>query len=143
MVWSYIRVFGLLILLCVVGCRRDAQQGIAEDNGTAEPEDVVKDEDHPVAERPPADVTSEVDRLRSLGYVDYSPEPAVLDEMGVTVFDERRSYPGYNLYTVLQSRLAELINSRGRVVNRWQQGEEGCWLRSILLENGGRGFQTA
>ena len=133
---SYVRVFGLLILLCVVGCRRDAQQGAAKNEGTAEPEDVVKNEDRALTEPPPADVTSEVDRLRSLGYVDYSQEPAALDEMGVTVFDETRSYPGYNLYTVLHSRLAELIDSRGRVVNSWQQGEQGYWLRSVLLENG-------
>jgi hypothetical protein len=83
-----------------------------------------------------ADALAALEKISTLGYVDVSPEPAVVAQMGVTVFDEERSYPGYNLYTVRNLRAAELIDARGRVVRRWQQEEDFAWVRSVLLPNG-------
>lgn len=82
------------------------------------------------------DALAALERISTLGYVDVSPEPAVAAQMGVTLFDKDRSYPGYNLYTICNQRATELIDARGRVVHRWQQEEDSAWVRSVLLANG-------
>ena len=82
------------------------------------------------------DALAALEKISTLGYIDASPDPAAAAEMGVTVFDEKRSYPGYNLYTLRNLRTAELIDAGGRVVHRWQQEEDLAWVRSVLLANG-------
>lgn len=98
----------LVLLLFFSGCRH-------------EPSDGGSDSQDDSAERTDSVVSpTKLDRLRSLGYLDYAPEPARDGDTGTVVLDEARSYPGYNLYTVRHRRAAELIDARGRVVNRWQ-----------------------
>ena len=85
---------------------------------------------------PSAEAAAELERLRALGYVDYSPEPAAPEDSGVTVHDERRSYPGYNLYTVRPLGRTELIDASGNVLNAWSEQGAEFWSRSLLLDNG-------
>jgi len=112
------RLVCALAILIVVGCRLETDEG-------AKPTD----------ELDPSEMAA-LERISTLGYVDISREPAEPTQMGVTVFDEGRSYPGYNLYTIRMARAAELIDARGRVVHRWHQEEDLAWVRSVLLDNG-------
>lgn len=112
------RLVCALAILIVVGCRLETDEG-------AKPTD----------ELDPSEMAA-LERISTLGYVDISREPAEPTQMGVTVFDEGRSYPGYNLYTIRMARAAELIDARGRVVRRWHQEEDLAWVRSVLLDNG-------
>lgn len=82
------------------------------------------------------DALAALEKISTLGYVDVSPEPATTSQMGVTVFDEERSHPGYNLYTIRSQRAAELIDARGNVVHRWHKEDDLAWVRSVLLDNG-------
>lgn len=118
-------LFGLAILT-VAGCRPATVEEAAPEAAAAE---VVVDELD-------ASAIAALERISTLGYVNVSPEPAATTQMGVTVLDEDRSYPGYNLYTRRTQRAAELIDARGRVVHRWQQEEDLAWIRSVLLANG-------
>jgi len=120
------RIVGFLAILIVVGCRLATEEEAA-------PQAAAAAED--IDELDPAAIAA-LERISTLGYVDVSPEPAAAAQMGVTVFDEDRSYPGYNLYTIRMRRAAELIDARGRVVHSWQQEEDLAWLRSVLLVNG-------
>jgi hypothetical protein len=80
---------------------------------------------------------AELERLSALGYVDFSQEPVDPDRSGLTVLDEKRSHPGYTLYTVWALCRAELVDWRGRVVNSWRQDTPGRWERALLRPDGG------
>ncbi len=68
--------------------------------------------------------TEALDRLRALPYLSSAPasDPSLT---GVTAHDAERSQPGYNLYTIRNARVAELIDANGAVVNRWEGDGEG------------------
>jgi hypothetical protein len=100
------------------------------------PDEVPKDEALPTSEPAPAVTPSQLDRLRSLGYLDYAREPADESERGTVIFDERRTCPGYNLYTIRSLRRTELIDLTGRLVHAWNYGQRGRWMRSVLLPSG-------
>ena len=86
--------------------------------------------------RSTADASAELERLRALGYVDYSPERAAPEDRGVTVHDERRSHRGYNLYTVRPLGRTELTDLGGNVLHSWTEQNPRLWTRSLLLDNG-------
>ena len=119
-----VRLLGLLVLLCTVGCRRDV------------PDEAPKDEALSTPTPAPAITPSQLDHLRSLGYLDYARDPADESERGTVVFDEGRACPGYNLYTIRSLRRTELIDLTGRLVHAWHYGERGRWARSVLLPSG-------
>ncbi len=80
-------------------------------------------------------VADRVERLRSLPYV--SGRQTDKDEPGgVIFFDEERSCSGYNLYGAEPLTLAELIDSKGGVVNSWNIPLSGSWANCELLPNG-------
>ena len=83
-----------------------------------------------------AEVQAELERLRALGYVDYSPRPAEAEESGVTLHDPSRSQPGYRLYTVRPLARAELIDLEGDLRHAWSDEQADIWSRSLLLEDG-------
>ena len=113
-----------MALFCLAGCRRDA----------ADESTKVLD---PPSEETASDISSaEIDRLRSLGYTDFAEEPAEEGNEGTIVFDRRRSYPGSNLYTIRHHRRTELVDAHGRLINAWQRGTKGRWVRSLLLPDG-------
>ena len=119
-----VRLLGLLVLLCAVGCRRDV------------PDEAPKDQAPSTSTPAPAITPSQLDHLRSLGYLDYARDPADESESGTVVFDEGRAYPGYNLYTIRSLRRTELIDLTGRLVHAWHYGQRGRWARSVLLPSG-------
>jgi outer membrane protein assembly factor BamB len=115
-----------LAIMIVVGCSLETEEKTEQETAAA-----AEDTD----QLSPSEMAA-LERISTLGYVDVSPEPAITTQMGVTVFDEDRSYPGYNLYTVRAQRSAELVDARGKVVHRWQHKNDLAWVRSVLLENG-------
>ena len=115
-----------LATLCVLGC------GVVSIEET-EPDSVAESQ---VPGELDPDALAALERISTLGYVDVSPEPVAATQMGVTVFDEGRSWPGYNLYTIRGQRAAELIDARGKVVHRWHKKDDLAWVRSVLLANG-------
>lgn len=137
---------GVIGALFAVGCREKSAQG----DSTAAAEGAVElsaDDDRSVPEARDRSKRSR-DRSRSgkrsrrdkqianLGYVDFALEEAAADDSGVVFIDSERSYPGYNLITMVKPRRAELIDSAGNLVNAWHQGDGGQWERSVLLDNG-------
>ena len=97
-----VRLLGLLVLLCMPACRRDV------------PDEAAKDQAPLTSTPAPAITPSQLDRLRSLGYLDYARDPADESDSGTVVFDEARAYPGYNLYTIRSLRRTELMDLMGR-----------------------------
>jgi len=86
--------------------------------------------------RTPASMSSQIDRLRSLGYVGFSPAAADPDQSGVFVFDEARSCPGYNLLTLHSECRSILLAPDGRVVRSWTHPGGRHWAQSELLPDG-------
>ncbi len=128
LLFSSFRVFlgtAILAALLLVGCGSEE-----EEQPGVEPQRQVESEG-----LDPSTMAA-LERISTLGYVDASIEPAKSTQMGVTVLDEDRSYPGYNLYTIRSQSAAELIDARGRLVHRWQRQEDLAWVRSVLLEDG-------
>jgi hypothetical protein len=95
--------------------------------------------DGPRTAAPPATPTPEqqeqIDRLRSLPYTGAAPQRDSEDD-GVVVLDQRRSSPGYNLYSVHQRCRAELIDAKGKVLRAWQLVPSSSWSNVELLPNG-------
>lgn len=79
--------------------------------------------------------TTDVDRLRSLPYVSFSPEASKPGESGTVIFDSTRTQPGLNFLTVRDLARAELVDARGELIQRWQ-GPPGYWARAVLLSGG-------
>lgn len=106
-------------VLCAGGCRQDTIS-----TSTSTPTDSPG-------------ITDTVERLRSLGYVDFSNEP-VDDEApdGAVVLDPQHSCPGYNLYNDRTTCSATLIDAVGNVVNSWNDQTCGHWASTTLLANG-------
>jgi hypothetical protein len=111
-----IHVFVILFLLIWIGCRKT-------------PDDDPGDRD---SKQIPF---SEVERLRSLGYLDYSASKATEKQGGVITFDEAHSYPGYNLYSIRILCRADLIDMRGSVIRSWH-APGSFWSNCIMLSNG-------
>ncbi len=88
---------------------------------------------------PPSALSQEqqeqIDRLRSLPYAGNAPT-ADSDADGVAVLDEKRSSPGYDLYSVHQRCRAELIDAKGKVLRAWQLQPSSSWSNVELLPNG-------
>jgi outer membrane protein assembly factor BamB len=78
---------------------------------------------------------ADVDALRSLPYLDYSPEKAD-GKQGVVVLDRDRSSPGLNLVTYRHLCRAELIDDQGRVLHVWEQTPCHHWSNVALLPTG-------
>lgn len=101
---------------------------IAFHNSSSKP--AKRPEGHPQAD------SEEVERLRSLGYLQYAPGSSHENQSGVVQI-EPGSYPGYNLYTSAFQCSSFLMDEKGNVINYWQL-EEGCdrWFNVKLMENG-------
>ncbi len=78
----------------------------------------------------------EIDRLRSLGYAGYTETQADETKVGVIALDERRSYPGYNLYSNHRLSSACLIDAKGNNIRSWQHAGSRHWANCELLPNG-------
>jgi hypothetical protein len=83
---------------------------------------------------------SDVDeqRLRALGYLDYSSEVAPEDrvESGVTLFDRARAQAGHNLVVSSLECAARLLDMTGEVLHAWRQPDCGRWFGAEWLRSG-------
>ena len=79
---------------------------------------------------------AEVERLRSLGYVDVVDEGDAKLPDGVLRYDPSRSQPGFTLFSNVYGCSAQLMTSEGEVVNRWSHEPCFKWDNAVLLENG-------
>ena len=84
----------------------------------------------------------EIDALTALGYAS-DVETGDDGSSGVVFHDEKRSAPGYNLFTVPALSRAELVDGRGERVHGWSHPDEGPgapgnlqWYRSLLTPEG-------
>ena len=57
------------------------------------------------------------------------------EQSGVMLYDEQRSYPGYNLYSAHKLCRADLIDARGQIVRSWRHPGNN-WANVELLDNG-------
>lgn len=78
----------------------------------------------------------EVERLRSLGYLDFVPAQKEDQRAGV-LRKSGDSYPGYNFFTNAFLCMAVLMDNDGKVVNYWHQ-QDLCdrWANAEFLSNG-------
>lgn len=80
------------------------------------------------------DAERSLDELRSLPYIGFAGETSE-EQSGTVHHDPARTAPGYNLYTVRPLAMAELVDARGALVQRWT-GPGGLWSRVHLLDDG-------
>lgn len=90
----------------------------------------------PEQKEPPTARSAEVDRLRSLPYIDFAESDDVPDDSGVTPGEPDRVSPGYNLAVYQPLSLAELFDNEGRVLRVWEHQPSYRWATCRLLDNG-------
>ena len=121
-----------LCLACGCGCRQ-------EDEG---PASAPPPASNPAASQAGSRPTEsdqdarQVDQLRALGYIGYSPEKADPNLSGVTRNNPDRACPGYNLYGNPQHCSAYLIDMMGKVIRSWRDPTARRWANCILLPDG-------
>jgi hypothetical protein len=79
---------------------------------------------------------AEVERLRSLGYVDVVEEGDATLPDGVLRHDPSRSQQGLTLFSNVYGCSAQLMTLEGEVVNRWSHEPCFKWDNAVLFENG-------
>ena len=79
---------------------------------------------------------AEVERLRSLGYVDVVAESEATLPDGVLHHDPSRSQPGLTLFSNVYGCSAQLMTLEGEVVNRWSHEPCYKWDNAVLFEDG-------
>jgi hypothetical protein len=92
----------------------------------------------PESRRASAPSEAEVQRLKTLGYLD-TIEDATEDDAsrsGVQRLDTSRVAPGYTLYTDRSRAEARLIDAQGRERHRWTDPKGARWIRARLLPGG-------
>lgn len=92
----------------------------------------------PAAEAPPGSPTNEeqLERLRSLGYLDTTGLPKLGAGKGVQVLDRNLASPGYTLIVFAGSCTCQLVSLDGDIVRSWK--DEPChrWEHAELLPDG-------
>jgi hypothetical protein len=87
-------------------------------------------------EVPPALSEAEIQRLETLGYVDWAEEPAEGAAAGAVYRDPERVSSGFNLVTLPILQRAELVDMEGKVVRSWKGAEAERWERAVLTRDG-------
>jgi hypothetical protein len=85
---------------------------------------------------PGPDSQAELERLRALGYVGFTDTKVAPGERSVTVYDEDRSAPGYNLISNRDLTSAQLFDAEGNVVRTWNDENGNHWSNAELLHDG-------
>jgi hypothetical protein len=78
----------------------------------------------------------EVERLRSLGYVDVVEDGDATLPDGVLRHDPSRSQAGLTLFSNVYGCSAQLMTLEGEIVNRWRHEPCFKWDNAVLLGNG-------
>ena len=117
---------GRLIPLLIVAAALGAAGSFADEATRGTEADAV----HPSDAR--------VERLRALGYLDYSAEDAPTADggSGVTFLDPARAHPGSNLIVSSLECSARLVDMEGRVLHVWRQADCGRWFSAEWLPAG-------
>jgi hypothetical protein len=78
------------------------------------------------------------ERLRALGYLDYSAESPLSDGAGsgVTLLDTARAQPGHTLIVSSLECAARLVDLAGAVLHVWRQPDCGRWFAAEWLRDG-------
>jgi hypothetical protein len=76
-----------------------------------------------------------LEQFKSLPYVSWSKNEADARVRGVTKYDLKAAFPGYNLYAD-NARYAYLMDMAGNIVYRWQFPIQGRWAYAELLDDG-------
>jgi len=79
---------------------------------------------------------TELERLRALGYVGFTETEVLPGEEAVTLYDEARSAPGYNLISNRDLTSAQLFDAQGDVVRSWRDEGANHWSNAELLPDG-------
>ncbi len=79
---------------------------------------------------------AQVDKLRELGYSDYSLEAADAKRVGVVLNDAARSQPGCNLISLGKRAEALLFDAQGTELKRWSDPQGRNWDHVELCDNG-------
>lgn len=93
----------------------------------------------PTGPRPVSDARlpqSEVEKLRELGYSDFSLEEADANQSGVVLYDADRSQPGYNLVSLGKRAEAILVDAQGKLVHSWRDADGRNWDHVELCDDG-------
>jgi len=87
--------------------------------------------------RDAADPSRALEQFKSLPYVSWSEKKANESVRGVTKYDRKKAFPGYNLFTD-DARYAYLMDMAGNIVYRWQfpLSIQGKWEYAELLDDG-------
>ena len=100
----------------------------------------LRAEDSPPRNTPdePRPSPSRAERLRALGYLEYTEEVDATDgaESGVTHFDPARAQPGHNLVVSSLECAAHLVDMSGEVLHVWRQSDCGRWFSAEWLRDG-------
>lgn len=99
--WTWRPVAALLIVAGLAGCERNGPSSASTSASDA------------------SSSAKQLDRLRSLPYLEYSETPDAWNEDGVAVQDPQRSCPGYTLYSSRSLRAVCLIDAAGSLVHSW------------------------
>lgn len=67
-----------------------------------------------------------IQKLSSIPYLDWVPAAEDIEKTGVTKYDPRLAFEGFNLYCSQVSPEAYLIDMKGNVVHKWFSRIEGC-----------------
>lgn len=124
------RNFVLLIIACtwLLGCQGDDE---AKPHPVSTP---VLTESRPT--EPPVAPQDDLDRLRALGYLDYSEEIQQAPGKGTQFLDHHRAFPGSTLVIYGGTCTAELITLEGRVLNSWSLSPCRRWDQAVLGSDG-------
>ncbi|RLE26962.1 MAG: hypothetical protein DRJ65_04225 [Acidobacteria bacterium] len=78
----------------------------------------------------------DLERLRALGYLDYSEEIPQAPGAGTQFLDQQRAFPGSTLVIYGGTCSAELITLEGQVLNSWSMGSCRRWDQAVLGSDG-------
>lgn len=111
----------------LVGMRM--QQGGRPDSGSKS----VSQEKHA------RDMERRLAQLRSVPYTALSQDEVGAEQVGVTIFDRARAYPGYNLYCSQTEHEVYLMDMAGKVVHTWtyQQRKRMTYRNHAIMLDGG------
>lgn len=135
--WVCIRGFPTIVAVVVVSClltacapERGKTSATANPLPTSNPHQLEPGVD-PALEDP-----SDLDKLRALGYLDYSDAPTQTPGEGTIRWDREAAYPGYTLVVYSGACSCDLITLDGAVVKTWSDKPCRRWEQARLLPGG-------
>ncbi len=85
---------------------------------------------------PAQEDAADLDKLRALGYLDYSDAPPQAPGEGTVLWNREAAYPGYTLVVYAGACSCELITLDGTIVKTWSDSPCRRWEQARLLPEG-------